>query len=55
MSLVGVVVLSFVIDALAPTFGAGKSSDRAGKVAAYAPTAGLGGRHLSRSCRSSAV
>lgn len=40
MSLVGVVVLSFVIDALAPTFGAGKSAVRAGNVAAYSPTAG---------------
>jgi hypothetical protein len=39
MSLVGVVVLSVVIDALAPTFGAQKSAVRAGNVAAYAPTA----------------
>jgi hypothetical protein len=39
MSLVGVVVLAFIIDALAPTFGAAKSSDSAAKVAAYAPTA----------------
>lgn len=39
MSLVGVVVLSFVIDALAPTFGAEKSAVRAGNVAAYSPTA----------------
>jgi Yip1 domain len=39
MSLVGVVVLSFVIDALAPTFGAEKSSVRAGNVAAHSPTA----------------
>jgi hypothetical protein len=39
MSLVGVVVLSFIVDALAPTFGAAKSSDSAAKVAVYAPTA----------------
>ena len=39
MSLVGVVVLSFVIEALAPTFGAEKSTVRAGNVAAYSPTA----------------
>jgi hypothetical protein len=39
MSLVGVVVLSFVIDALAPAFGAEKSAVRAGNVAAYSPTA----------------
>jgi hypothetical protein len=38
MSIVMVVVLSTIIDALAPTFGAEKSSDRAAKVAAYAPT-----------------
>jgi hypothetical protein len=38
VALVYVVVMSSVIDALAPTFGAEKSSDRAGKVAAYAPT-----------------
>ena len=37
-SLVLVVTLSFIIDALAPTFGAEKSSDRSAKVAAYAPT-----------------
>lgn len=44
MSLVGVVVLSFIIDALAPTFGAAKSSESAAKVAAYAPTpAWIGG------------
>jgi hypothetical protein len=44
MSLLGVVVLSFIIDALAPTFGAAKSSDGAAKVAAYAPTpAWIGG------------
>lgn len=44
MALVGVVVLSFIIDALAPTFGAAKSSSNAGKVAAYAPTpAWIGG------------
>jgi hypothetical protein len=39
MSVVGVVVLSFIIDALAPTFGAAKNSESAGKVAAYSPTA----------------
>jgi len=39
MSLVGVVVLSVVIDGLAPTFGAGKNAVRAGNVAAYSPTA----------------
>jgi hypothetical protein len=38
MSLLGVVVLSFIVDALAPTFGAAKSSDSAARVAAYAPT-----------------
>jgi hypothetical protein len=38
MSLVGVVILSVVIDALAPTFGAAKSNTSAAKVAAYAPT-----------------
>jgi hypothetical protein len=44
MSLVGVVVLSVIISALAPTFGAAKSSNSAAKVAAYAPTpAWIGG------------
>lgn len=38
VALIGVVVMSFIIDALAPTFGAEKSSDRAAKVAAYSPT-----------------
>lgn len=38
VAVVMVVALSFIIDALAPTFGAEKSSDRAAKVAAYAPT-----------------
>jgi Yip1 domain len=38
MSMLGVVVVSIIIDALAPTFGAEKSSDRAAKVAAYSPT-----------------
>jgi hypothetical protein len=38
VALIGVVVMSFIIDALAPTFGAEKSSDRAAKVAAYFPT-----------------
>ena len=37
-SMVVVVALSFIIDALAPTFGAQKSSDRAAKVAVYSPT-----------------
>jgi hypothetical protein len=37
-SIVGVVVLSVLIDALAPTFGAAKSSTSAAKVAAYFPT-----------------
>jgi hypothetical protein len=39
MSVIGVVALSFIIDALAPTFGAPKSSASAAKVAAYSPTA----------------
>jgi hypothetical protein len=44
MGLVGVVLLSVIIDALAPTFGAAKSSTSAAKVAAYAPTpAWIGG------------
>jgi hypothetical protein len=38
MSLAMVVVMSIVIDALAPSFGAQKSSDGAGKVAVYSPT-----------------
>jgi hypothetical protein len=38
MAVVGVVVISFLIDALAPNFGAQKSSDMAFKVAAYAAT-----------------
>jgi hypothetical protein len=38
MSLIGVVALAFIIDALAPTFGAAKSSESAAKVAAYSPT-----------------
>jgi hypothetical protein len=38
VSLVGVVTLSVVIDALAPTFGAVKSHESAARVAAYAPT-----------------
>ena len=43
-TLVGVVVLSVVIDALAPTFGAAKNSTSAAKVAAYTPTpAWIGG------------
>jgi Yip1-like protein len=36
--LIGVVILSVIIDAVAPTFGAVKSSTNAAKVAAYAPT-----------------
>lgn len=44
MSLAGVVVLSVLIDALAPTFGAAKNSENAAKVAAYSPTpAWIGG------------
>lgn len=38
MAVIGVVILSVVIDSLAPTFGAAKSSENAAKVAAYAPT-----------------
>jgi hypothetical protein len=38
MAVLGVVVLTTIIDALAPTFGAAKSSESAAKVAAYAPT-----------------
>ena len=38
MALIAVVILSVIIDALAPTFGAVKSSTNAAKVAAYAPT-----------------
>jgi hypothetical protein len=38
LSLIAVVVLSVIIDALAPTFGAVKSHESAAKVAAYAPT-----------------
>ena len=44
MSIVAVLVLSVVIDALAPTFGASKNSTSAAKVAAYSPTpAWIGG------------
>ena len=39
MTVVGVVVCGYVIDALAPTFGAQKSNLQAMKVATYAPTA----------------
>jgi Yip1 domain len=39
LTAVGVVVCSYVIDALAPTFGAQKNQMQATKVAAYAPTA----------------
>ena len=38
MAVIGVVILSVIIDALAPTFGAVKNSTNAAKVAAYAPT-----------------
>ena len=38
MAVLGVVILSVIIDALAPTFGVAKSSTNAAKVAAYAPT-----------------
>lgn len=39
LTLIGVYVMAFVIDALAPTFGGRKDLNRAFKVAAYAPTA----------------
>jgi len=39
LTLVGVYVVAFVIDALAPTFGGRKDFNSAFKVAAYAPTA----------------
>jgi hypothetical protein len=39
LTLVGVYVIAFIIDALAPTFGGTKDFNRAFKVAAYAPTA----------------
>jgi hypothetical protein len=39
LTLVGVYVIAFLIDALAPTFGGNKDFTRAFKVAAYAPTA----------------
>lgn len=39
LTAVGVVVCAYVIDALAPTFGAQKNLMQATKVAAYAPTA----------------
>src|SRR5678816_4544281 len=38
MAVLGVVILSVIIDALAPTFGVAKSSTNAAKVAVYAPT-----------------
>ena len=38
MAVIGVVILSVIIDALAPTFGVAKNSTNAAKVAAYAPT-----------------
>src|ERR1041385_7603125 len=39
LALVGVYVVAFVIDALAPTFGGRKDFNSAFKVAAYSPTA----------------
>jgi hypothetical protein len=39
LTLIGVYVIAFVIDALAPTFGGAKNFNSAFKVAAYAPTA----------------
>ena len=39
LTLIGVFVLAFIIDALAPTFGGRKDFNSAFKVAAYAPTA----------------
>jgi len=39
LTLLGVYVVAFLIDALAPTFGGAKDFTRAFKVAAYAPTA----------------
>ena len=39
LTLIGVYVVAFIIDALAPTFGGAKDFNRAFKVAAYAPTA----------------
>ena len=39
LSLIGVYVVAFVIDVMAPTFGGRKDFDSAFKVAAYAPTA----------------
>jgi hypothetical protein len=39
LTLVGVYVIAFIIDALAPTFGGRKDFNSAFKVAAYAPTA----------------
>lgn len=43
MALVGIFVLSLIIDALAPTFGGTKNKVQAMKVAAYGATAGLVG------------
>ena len=39
LTLIGVYVVAFIIDALAPTFGGRKDFNSAFKVAAYAPTA----------------
>ena len=39
LTLIGVYVMAFVIDALAPTFGGRKDFNSAFKIAAYAPTA----------------
>jgi hypothetical protein len=42
LALIGVYVIAFIIDALAPTFGGRKDFNSAFKVAAYAPTAAWG-------------
>ncbi len=39
LTLIGVYVIAFIIDALAPTFGGTKNFNSAFKIAAYAPTA----------------
>ena len=44
-SLVGVFVLGFIIDALAPSFDAQKSQTQAMKLAAYSYTAVMGRGH----------
>ena len=53
MALVGVVVLSVIIDALAPTFGAAKSSDQRGQGRRLRADAGVGRQASFRSSRSS--